>query len=410
MKRITSPLIGAVAVGLLAATTVAVSAQDVASDGYDFERLAPLTENDRSGLYGIAELPNGLIAVVGSERPGGGTSGSTALSWTSSDGGATWTQGSFGPEIGYVVPLVAFGDQFVTIGGIHEVEESTPTSWVLTSSDGLDWSVVATLDNVEPRRLLATLDGLALLATEFREADGWGDRLAGFPSLLASSDAVTWETHEITYPIYGKDDEDERGLGDLARSDDGRFLAIGGYTNPETELTRFLVFYSEDGTDWIEATAPIAETDGFGVVISPVWTESGFLVSAFTDGSDASPAGLFLTDDGTEWEHVADIPGPDMPTIASDGDTTVGFRLPFAEGEGPPMLIDGSPVYVSTDGRAWEHPSPFVLDQGHLNAALITPDGRILMVGGDHSNCREFFCVFNSDNGAIPTAWIGTPR
>jgi hypothetical protein len=200
----------------------------------------------------------------------------------------------------------------------------------------------------------------------------------------------------------------------VARSDDGAYLATceGFVFDPAEDgppATVFHVFHSADGVDWTRGTSPVPDTDTgvFGTMSAPVWTGAGFLVSAIT-GDDTEPHGLFLTDDGSSWEQVADIPGPDIPTWVGDGSTTIGFRLPFTETD-PPEPTDGSMAYVSSDGRTWQHPSSLIVEDGHVWSADITADGRILAQGRDFSECRESFCVFAPGNGAVPALWVGEP-
>jgi len=121
----------------------------------------------------------------------------------------------------------------------------------------------------------------------------------------------------------------------------------------------------------------------------------------------SSADGLYLTADGSTWEQVASIPGPDIPVMATDGTTSIAFRLPIVEGDegGPPALTEGAEVYVSNDGSTWEQPS--ILESGTVNAAAFAPDGRLLLAGADISDCREFFCIFDAGNGAVPTVWVG---
>jgi hypothetical protein len=120
---------------------------------------------------------------------------------------------------------------------------------------------------------------------------------------------------------------------------------------------------------------------------------------------------LWLTTDGTDWERVASTGRfPLIEAVATNGTDIFAWKPPIKNGNSNnPKLLAGSPMYVSTDPKTWEHPTPHMLDGAFVYSATFTPDGRLLLVGSDIGACEgeEFFCVF--EGGAIPAVWVGTP-
>jgi hypothetical protein len=377
----------------------------LAQDGpaFDFTRIGSPTENHEAALQDVAILPDGTIAISGGMFSDEAPDGWQRMVWASADEGETWTATAIDIEV-----VAALGDSFVGAGASPDFPE-VQQSIVYTSPDGVSWETALTLDDVAPNHeLVPVADGIAFLAQDMH-GGVWEEEL-GHPTLWTSSDASSWEAQEISGPL--SPDAFSSWYG-LARSTDGRWLFMGradtenGGDGPP-DLT-FHVLTSADGAEWSEGVAPFPDSTagGMKMISQPHPTAAGFVSSVASEDPN-DPTGIVLTSDGTDWELVADIPAPDLHLV-TDGSQAVGFQLPFLMGEGgPPSLTEGALVYVSADGRTWE-PSG-VLESGTVITGAFMPGGRLLVVGSDISECREFFCVFGPGNGAIPTVWVGTPQ
>jgi hypothetical protein len=395
MRWTRTTIAAGLATGLLAASVAPAAAQGDATTDYSFSRLGQVTESGAAQLRDIAVLPDGTIAVAGGAYTGNQWGN---LVWASSDGGETWTETELDAEGG----LETLGDHFVAIGLAQPNDLASGTA-VHTSRDGISWDLAGTIEDIVPHDVIATPDGVAMLGEDRSDVSAEED--PGTPMFWTSNDAVDWQGVPITPPSA-----DRPLLWDVRRTTDGTWLASGevvsfGDDGEGPPAREFYIWSSVDGLEWTRETAPIPDVEqGFGVIHLGVATPAGLVVDA-VGGSSAD--GLYLTADGSTWEQVASIPGPDIPVMATDGTTSIAFRLPIVEGDegGPPALTEGAEVYVSNDGSTWEQPS--ILESGTVNAAAFAPDGRLLLAGADISDCREFFCIFDAGNGAVPTVWVG---
>lgn len=391
--------------GLGAALVLVASAGVAASQelgGYTWETLGTVTDRPGTEVGGIAQLPDGRIAMVGHECPTDrpcDPGSAPALAWTSDDGGASWTETELDlPRLGG--GLLTMGDTFVT----------ATSDTVLTSPDGMSWSVLADIGNADVAQLLRTTDGLAAVGVELRPAEGGGDQLAEYPTLWLSDDGVEWEAHEVSSPPFGPDDDASFGVDSAARSDDGSWFVTGNGIefDPEGAFREFpLAWHGSPEEGWTEVSLP----EGARYPI-PWGTSTGFLVRLELE--DLS-TGLWQTGDGSDWTQVVDTDGlnPVRFGLRYD-DGFIGFKEAYELPDGyqtqDAIELDGSPAYISPDGETWTDGE--LLLGVNVAAIAATDDGSVLVAGGpapcteDPPDCNYFW---GSENER-PIVLRGTPN
>lgn len=401
MRATKATRITAISAALLLSVSASAAAQTEVG-GYTFEELVP---PGAINVTGVAELPGGLTGVMGYQDDDG------SVIWGSEDGGETWTTARLDISGNAVnAGLIAQGDRFIAVGSQHH-EDPSQTTWVFTSPDAVDWELTSQIENAHITHVVPTPDGVAMLGLDFREAEGFGGRLGGHPTLWLSDDAAEWEAHEITTPLYGSDEEQPARLVQLARSDDGTWMATGIIAKNSGEQGHTTIWRATPEMEWTEVASPFDAGPDVRQLQVGAWTPAGFLFwgGRFDRGGELDDGGMWLTTDGADWERVADTGSfPSVETMATDGADIVAFMPAFESVITDPKLLVGSPMYTSTDATTWEHPAAQTLDGIHVESASFTPAGHLLITGKDITPCegQEFFCVFE---GGIPAVWVGTP-
>jgi hypothetical protein len=170
------------------------------SDGRVWERAG----GDLGGP-GVQDVQD--VAVVGDQLVAVGSSGDSAVAWTSPDG-ASWTRVDLGP--GRAVAVVADGGGAVVVGSVRDGDDLDAAGW--RSPDGRTWAPVAVDDGVLGERDQEALD----VATASPE-DGPPLLVAvGWTGLGPGDDGATWAGADGSAWSRAPHDEDAYG-GDQAQ-------------------------------------------------------------------------------------------------------------------------------------------------------------------------------------------------
>ena len=291
---------GLVAVGL--DTHRDAAAVWTSPDGSDWSRVAHdeqiLGGDGRQGMYGVAAVESGLVAV--------GTDGLAAAVWSSPDG-TDWsrvTPGSpdliEGSGLG-MFAVTAAGPGLVAVGS--DLLRDAGAVW--TSTDGQDWARVPHDDEV-----FARLPEVALA-------------LAEAPSPVSDSGSV-----QLSAVVAG-------GPGVVAVGEDGASAAV---------------WTSEDGLVWSRVAHDEEVFGGSGRQwMAGVSTGGPGLVAVGFDEAEQAAA-VWTSPDGLVWSRVAHDPQ------ALGGSDSQSMRAVVAAGPGVVAVggADGDPaVWTSPDGLVW---------------------------------------------------------
>lgn len=231
------------------------------------ERFGLLVSADDRGLYAVASLDGGFVAVGHPE---------TGAAWTSPDG-VTWTP----------VPLPASVDGLELralahlAGTLWVVAQDETSAGVLTEVPGLDQDWVAGgrfvhTDHDQEPNAAAALDG----------------QLVTFGSTFSNDVAFFRGDPHTTLVLTGPEPVGDRGheAEDLGCSDDG-CVAVGSHWEPAAAF-----WHTTDGRDWDRAQLDRDAVSATGVIA----TADGWLaVGHALDGS----AVTWQSSDGRSWEQ-----------------------------------------------------------------------------------------------------------
>jgi hypothetical protein len=301
---------GYIAIGQ--ATTGADSARTpvwASSDGVLWYPLDPDVFGSSTIVAGIAEGPNGLVALSGQAATNG-----CALCWTIANPIQAWTS-------------------------------SDGTSW--TAHPGPDLALPASPGN--PRLVVGPAGFLAAVPDEA------GPGGSGPTQAAISADGVTWQTlSPDTFPAGFR-------LSDVYGTSTG-YLAVGAQeVDPEHEAAAAL--WSTDGRSWV-VTGPMQIASRTGVVLAasqPSWTagtivagSGGFIV---TGGVEAAPGAQlwWQSSDGQHWQALSGY--PPLGAQPGEGEGAGGQPYGVLVGDGQRIIaVRGGPqaaAWSSADGRTW---------------------------------------------------------
>ena len=393
---------GALVAALVLAGTIGVAAQQVGP--YEFETLTPPSGKDAAPMYGVAALADGRLGVIGERCD---KKGCQWLSWTSVDDGETWEEGR--PDIaGRFVDLLSGGDRFFAVT-TRGRDAATHKAIIYESTDGLEWTRVSTLRNALVSAAQTTPDGIALLGADYREADGFGKQLAGYPTLWLSQGGQDWTAHEISAPMYKRGGDELQRPEWFGRAPDGSWMASMVHLEfqDERDLRTAVLWHATPDLTWSQVTVPEELTGTDRMVFVRGATPEGFLIGTMDVQGDTS--GVWLTVDGSDWEQVADTGAvPHIEQLATPtGNGAIAFKYAYVPPiSGEPELLAGSPVFTSVDGRSWEDAG--MLEGISVRDVVALDDGRLL-VAGHSAPCQDFpSCAFDWE-GNDPVLMLGTP-
>jgi hypothetical protein len=273
----------------------------------------------------VAVGPGGFVAM-GTRSGDPFFGGTTRIAILHSVDGLVWRtvlDGAGAPE-GYVAGVGGGPSGFVAVA---YPDAAQPGSIVLTSSDGVDWSLVdATVDG-----------GEASIGDPLADGDGWlatgGQRGHNEPSIVRSNDGITWTATRLEGP-----DTNAQYVDRVLRSPGG-YLArgvTGDSCPPGASCVGTAVsWWSADGVAWGRQTGVPREIAGATWAVHP---ERGFVAMTSSEA--------WSSVDGWHWVWIGDIGIGEAESMAVVGDRIVAGGwwpqpaggLPFAE------LLVGSPA------------------------------------------------------------------
>jgi hypothetical protein len=249
---------------------------------------------------GVAELDGRLVAI----GSWGATNTDQAawITWTSEDGGATWTESREGPTPLALRAITAGGPEFVAAG--WDYAGTTPfDAWMAVSPDGNDWERLPQTFEAAEIHSVVVRDGRIVAAGSQRGGSGqvaivW----------FSDDDGSSWS--QVEAPSHGPSME----IQELVSFGDG-LIAVGGAL--ETGPAAWL---SPDGERWERFEF------GQGAVADAVAAlEDGVVVVGNIAAQDIGAPMAWTSLDGQAWEAGGEI-GSDqvqMLAVGVNGSTVV---------------------------------------------------------------------------------------
>jgi hypothetical protein len=414
-------------VQLSAAAVVVVA---VAALGWTFLRpaIVGMTATPTPGPSSSAPVPSESPSPsqVPSESPSGTPlpSGWTGLDWSD----PVVPPAPVGLRIGDIVP---WAGGYVAVGDTRVADTETMQGAFMTSTNGLDWTVVQTVDlrRLGERMTHVFVVGGRLLAI----ADGGGVSCPPdttcptpdfSPELWTSVDGSHWTAVDSpTWHAAWSNAGTARWIvagdaGIIAIGTEGQGVREAGQPVPPTIL---VVFHSDDGMTWEQADL----TQGFdqAVFMDAAAFSGGFVIvgrdgepNKGTEDPDPSfpiPLGVgrpaaWVSSDGITWTTAQvdgiEIEGGELSQVEAGADGL------FAIGAGSPSAGDATPSgWSSADGRTWHVVGRLAsdlpaIDQAPLpGSTVLTSDGRHIVVLDREAPGSDTLAAWVSSDGAT---WI----
>ena len=253
-----------------------------------------------TNAIGVAQLGETLVAIGSFGAMG--TDQVAWVTWTSDDGGATWTEHRDGPASHALHAIVPGGPGLIGAGWAYG--GTTPfDSFIAVSSDGIGWELTEAVFPSTQVSSLAAFEGRIL-------AVGTASSPSGFSSAAWSSDdgGSTWSAAEL--PDAGR--QFETAYDVIAT--DGGFVAAGG------GIDGAVAWLSADGATWERVDI----VDGAVVrALAPV--DGGLVAAGNVAGQNFGPQLSWTSLDGLAWELGETFDEAGVEILAADGagDTVV---------------------------------------------------------------------------------------
>ena len=256
-------------------------------------------EDEVSSVTDLAEVDGRLVAIG---RFGMMDTDQVAwVTWTSDDGGDTWTEHRDGPSP-HALRAVASGGPGL-IGAGWDYSGTTPfDAWIAVSDDGVEWEKVSTTFETSEIHALVVVDDriIAVGAT-------YDDELERLPTARYSDDGgESWTAPEVPRG------DGEESLYDVVVTDDG-LVAIGGGLD-----TGAVAWISADGESW-ERIAIVDGAEGRGLAL----VDAGFVAIGNVLGQefgDFGPELGWTSVDGQAWETGQEIGDGSVQMLAVGGE------------------------------------------------------------------------------------------
>jgi hypothetical protein len=314
--------------------------------------------------------------------------------WT----GLTWSDPVTPPFTIHLTDLVPWGDGYVAGGVASVVEDAGGVAALLTSVDGLHWTVAEQISSGYPG-FLTVLD-LTILDDElYAFSHPTADALPDQPLIWRSTDGATWTPVDspswegawhLAVPQIGSSYPDgwdqaqhdlPLGVADVASGPDG-LVAIGNSFGEDTMAP--IIVHSTDGETWTTAELPagsdsallnaVAEHDGRFVITGAtgVWADPATAVAA-----------AWYSDDGVTWVRATVEPNEfDLQARADFGPLWAGDDGLLACSGSRYMTAGGwryMTEWLSTDGASWRAAPD--QDQSHACDWSASDGTRIVSLG-----------------------------
>ncbi len=309
--------------------------------------------------YDMAVGPTGRFVMVGVD--GDITPKRRAVVFGSDDG-VRWTKlkGSV-PKRSSAFGVIPTADGFLIVGDVAD-----RTGPLLLTSDGSTVSAVdAPVEGLPTGPLYAIADTpVGLVAVG---ADG-----NGVSTIWTSPDGVAWTGASVPDAYY---------ILHVAVTDDGTIVAFGNQGDPAAGSFSPTAWSSTDGVTWTPSPLPVEP--GTWSVPDLERTPVGLIATAISQGVGQ----VFLSQDGTTWTKVLDVPG--VATAGTAGTEAIVF--------GPDRW------WHSADGTTWTEAAAKAFDGYRIDTSAVRPDGAVIAAG----------YVFSQYGAMEPTdsvrTWVGRP-
>ncbi len=328
-------------------------------------------------IVSVAPVSGGFVAV-GYEWPGW-----RALSWRSTDGGATWALTDPGEGDDTFMNAVAAdpGGTLVAVGR----DGASAAAWTSTD-DGRSWTRATSASFDDPAHL--RMNAVASVPGGFLAGGAAGPDIGRQDARLWSSpDGLAWTA--VALP----DAADARVTGIAAAG--GRLVAVGT-RGTEREPAGSIVWVSDDGRTWRRVpTTPDLER---GLMVAVTAGGPGF-VAVGTDGEQYA-AIVWRSTDGLAWQAVA---SPTFTYYQQKVRMTAVTAIPgglVAVGNYLLGIQYGSARVWTASTRAddWQvAPDIPAFGQGEM-LGVATGPGRVVAVG-----------TFGAPDNYVPTVWVSPP-
>jgi hypothetical protein len=291
--------------------------------------------------FDMAVGPTGRFVMVGVD--GDITAKRKAVVFGSDDG-VRWTKlkGSI-PKRSSAFGVIPTQDGFLIVGDVAD-----RTGPLLLTSDG---STVAAVD--APAEGLPTGPLYAIADTPVGlvavGADG-----NGVSTIWTSPDGVAWTGTSVPDASY---------ILHVAVTDDGTVVAFGNQGDPAAGSLSPTAWSSTDGVTW--APSPLPVEPGSWSVPDLERTPLGLLATVVSQGTGL----VFLSQDGTTWTQVLEVPG--VPTAGTAGTEALVF--------GPDSW------WHSADGTTWTEAAA-KFDGYRIETSATRPDGAAIAAGNVFSD------------------------
>ena len=290
------------------------------------------------GVYGIGQLPDGRLVVVGSV----GYPNQMGAAWVSADG-STWKRlkGLKAPKQSVVYAVGTAGTTVVATGG----SLADGTGFVWTSADGSTWSK-PTPTSGAMYSVRSTPTGLIGAGVDQGAAMTW-----------TTTDGLTWVP--VTLAPSG------RAVHVMVGAD-GTMVASGAVTDTDQVATPVVWTSVDGGLTWtqtiLEGLLPGRWSNPAGAA-----TPAGFVVTFSEPGQTGLIGHVWSSVDGSTWtETLVDQEG--FLSAAGSAGTDA-------------MLIGHGQVLRSPDGVTWTPTAEATLDGWSVRDVMTLADGRLFAAG-----------------------------
>jgi hypothetical protein len=387
-------------VQLSAAAVVVVA---VAALGWTFLRpvIVGMTATPTPGPSSSVPVPSESPSQVPSESPSGTPlpSGWTGLDWSD----PVVASAQDGLRIRDIVP---WAGGYVAVGDTWVADPSAMQGAFLASTNGLDWTVVQTVDlrrEGETMRHLVVVGGRLLAIAEggsvFCPAETRCPTPDFTPELWTSTDGAHWTA--VDSPTWRAAWSNAGAMrwvvagdaGIIAIGNEGHGVREAGQPSPPAVP---VVFHSDDGLAWEQAD--LAQGFDHAVVMDAAAFSGGFVIvgrdgepdklSEVVDRSNPLPRGLgrpaaWVSADGIHWTVAAvdgiEIEGGELSAVKAGADGL------FAIGAGSPDAGDATPSgWSSVDGSTWHVVGRLGAELPAIEAGVQQPGYTVLASDGRH--------------------------
>jgi hypothetical protein len=313
----------------------------------------------------------------------GGVQGAFANNtWQTTDG-ANWseltTDAPFTPRL---TSGTEFNGQMWVIGGEASRDGSGTAvrNDVWHSSDGINWSQVTPAGTIfSPRtgHAVVTFNNKLWVIGGGDNVMAAGGASTRLNDVWCSSDGVSWTQQN---PAGGNIFSPRMGHAAVVYA--GKLWVIGGdvATGTPNDTVVNDVWYTTDGTTWVNATAnaafPAREGHGVTVFNNAMWLTAG-------DDGQTGMADVWKSTDGVTWTQQLPV-GTSFPARTLHAAAVLNGRLYLVSGAATTAwgATDYNDVWSSSDGVNWRQDTAAAAFPGRSLFAMIVHNNELWLTGG----------------------------